>query len=42
MIDLDKMAAEAMKRLRERINRSAAAHMRAMKQAWRARNDNNN
>lgn len=43
MIDLEKMVAEAMQRLRERINRSAAAHLRVMRQQWgKARNDNNN
>jgi hypothetical protein len=35
MIDLDKMVEEAMKRIKEKINRSAAQHLRAMRKAWR-------
>ena len=43
MIDLEKMALEAMRRVRQHVNRSAAAHKRAMQQQWRkARNDHNN
>ncbi len=34
MIDLDKMAAEAAQRVRERINRSAAQHKRAIRKEF--------
>lgn len=42
MIDLDKMAAEALARLRQHVNRSAAAHLRVMRQQWRRARDANN
>lgn len=34
MIDLEKMAAEARRRVQEFVNRSAAAHLRAMRRGW--------
>lgn len=34
MIDLDKMAEEAKQRLRERLNRSAAQHKRAIRKEF--------
>lgn len=39
MIDLDKMAAEARARLRQHINRSAAAHLRVMRKEFRKLRD---
>lgn len=39
MIDLEQMAEEARRRLRERVNRSAAAHVRVMRRAFRKLRD---
>mgnify|MGYP001591419010 CR=1 FL=1 len=36
MLDLDKLAAEAMKRLAAFVNRSAGQNLRAMRRAWKA------
>lgn len=36
-MDLDKMVADAMKRLQLYINRSAAQHLRQMRAQWKKR-----
>jgi hypothetical protein len=36
MIDIDRMAEEALKRINERINRSTAQHLRAVKKNFAA------
>ena len=35
MVDLDRLAADALERLAEFINRSAGQHLRALRETWR-------